>query len=86
MSCIHKVRTKSECLTYAPIRIDTEAESKTQEPQSVQGFSESWPTRGAIEFQDYSVKYRPNLPEVLQNVNVFIRQGEKVSFSFDKCF
>ncbi len=39
---------------------------------------EQWPQGGAIEFRDFSMRYRDGLPLVLQNVNFKIRPGEKV--------
>ncbi|KAI8834383.1 P-loop containing nucleoside triphosphate hydrolase protein [Chytriomyces cf. hyalinus JEL632] len=37
-----------------------------------------WPTRGAIEFRDVKMRYQPNLPLVLQGVDVSIAGGEKI--------
>ena len=41
--------------------------------------SKSWPTEGKIEFANYSVKYREDLENVLSDINLSIRSGEKVS-------
>lgn len=40
--------------------------------------SSVWPEHGAVEFRDYSVRYRPGLDLVLKNVNFLINGGEKV--------
>ena len=40
----------------------------------------NWPAQGAIEFCDYSVRYRNNLPRVLKNVTLSIKSCEKVNF------
>ncbi|KAI9348568.1 P-loop containing nucleoside triphosphate hydrolase protein [Obelidium mucronatum] len=37
-----------------------------------------WPVRGDIEFKDVKMRYQPNLPLVLEGVNVAIRGGEKI--------
>lgn len=40
--------------------------------------STSWPAHGAVRFVDYSTRYRPGLPLVLQNLNFDIRAQEKI--------
>ncbi|KAJ3711222.1 P-loop containing nucleoside triphosphate hydrolase protein [Lentinula raphanica] len=40
--------------------------------------SQSWPTSGAVEFRDYSTKYRPELDFVLKKINLRIKPSEKV--------
>lgn len=37
-----------------------------------------WPQKGAIEFTDLSMKYRPGLPNVLHGISMSIRGGEKI--------
>lgn len=37
-----------------------------------------WPSEGAIEFRDFSMRYRPGLPLVLQDLSFSIRGGEKI--------
>lgn len=39
---------------------------------------EGWPTRGMVEFRNYSVRYRPGLELVLKNLTVHVQGGEKV--------
>ncbi|CAI4620570.1 ADM_collapsed_G0035900.mRNA.1.CDS.1 [Saccharomyces cerevisiae] len=39
---------------------------------------ENWPSKGGIEFKNYSTKYRENLDPVLNNINVKIEPCEKV--------
>lgn len=39
---------------------------------------ESWPDNGAIEFKDYSTRYRANLDLVLKNINLDIKPQEKI--------
>ncbi|KZT00765.1 ABC protein [Laetiporus sulphureus 93-53] len=37
-----------------------------------------WPARGAIEFKDVTMRYRPGLPLVLKGLSLSIRGGEKI--------
>ncbi|KAF5334268.1 hypothetical protein D9758_015549 [Tetrapyrgos nigripes] len=38
----------------------------------------SWPSKGTIEFRDVSMSYRPGLPNVLHNISLSVRPGEKI--------
>jgi ATP-binding cassette subfamily C (CFTR/MRP) protein 1 len=38
----------------------------------------NWPDRGHIVFQNYSVKYRKGLDDVLKNLNIEIQPNEKI--------
>ena len=40
----------------------------------------NWPVNGNIEFRNYYVRYRPNTPDVLKNINLKINNGEKICF------
>ena len=40
--------------------------------------SEQWPEMGQVQFVDYSVKYRPELENVLSNISADIQPGEKI--------
>jgi len=57
--------------------VEGEAPAKTKEPERVQNMTSNWPARGSIEFRNYFVKYRPNLPHVIDNLSVSINSGEK---------
>ncbi|KAJ7086329.1 ABC protein [Mycena belliarum] len=37
-----------------------------------------WPARGAVEFKDVTMAYRPGLPNVLHGISLNIRAGEKI--------
>lgn len=39
---------------------------------------ENWPLSGKIEFLDYSVRYRPEMPIILKNLNFTVNSKEKV--------
>jgi len=55
-----------------------EAPAETKDPENVENLTSNWPARGSIEFKNYFVKYRPNLPHVIDNLSVSINSGEKV--------
>ena len=40
--------------------------------------NEDWPKLGNIEFINYEASYRPNTPIILNNINLKIKNGEKV--------
>ena len=40
--------------------------------------SEQWPTQGAVEFNDITMRYRPGLPLVLKGLSLSVRGGEKI--------
>jgi len=62
------------------IRIEGEAPAETKNSENVQNLTVNWPARGAIEFKNYFVKYRPNLPHVIDDLSVSINASEKVPF------
>lgn len=41
---------------------------------------QDWPKYGEIIFKDVSMRYRPELPFVLKNINLSIGKGEKIGF------
>ena len=49
-----------------------EGSSKCTKPPS------SWPNQGVIRFQNVSLSYRQNLPNVLHNVSFNVLSGEKI--------
>ncbi|PRT52473.1 Metal resistance protein YCF1 [Wickerhamiella sorbophila] len=40
--------------------------------------AESWPSEGAVQFKEYSCRYRPELPVILKNINLDIKPREKI--------
>jgi ABC-type multidrug transport system fused ATPase/permease subunit len=38
----------------------------------------NWPSKGAIVFQNLSLRYREGLPLILENVNIEINANEKI--------
>jgi len=39
---------------------------------------EEWPNNGKIVFQNFSLRYNPDSPHILKNINLTIRPMEKV--------
>lgn len=66
------------CLEYAEVETEAEWEIQSNRP------NKSWPNEGAIEFHDYSTRYRQGLPLVVKNINVQLKAGEKVRHGQDK--
>ncbi|KAJ8954550.1 hypothetical protein NQ318_000784 [Aromia moschata] len=54
------------------IEISPEKDEKTREPPKF------WPEKGVIEFRNMCLRYSPNDPYVLQNLNFKIKSSEKV--------
>jgi len=55
----------------------------TKLPQEEEDFVEprppiSWPDQGSIEFKDLQIRYREDLPLVLQGINAYIKPREKI--------
>jgi len=64
------------CRTFT--QIEGEAPAKTIHPEQVENYNQQWPPNGSIDFKHYYVKYRPNLPLVIKDLNVHIAHGEKI--------
>ncbi len=60
------------CLEYA--RLPSEA----PEVLSKHRPKVSWPSRGAVEFDDYSTRYRPGLDLVLKHIRLSFKAHEKI--------
>jgi len=58
------------------ISIPQEAEQRKPVPLDEDG--DEWISKGKIEFEDYSVRYRPETELVLSNINLIIQAGDKV--------
>ncbi|CAJ1049980.1 multidrug resistance-associated protein 9-like [Xyrichtys novacula] len=52
--------------------------SESSRQLQVDQVSEDWPQHGAVTFLDYEMRYRQNLPVVLNRLQVHIRAGEKL--------
>ncbi|CAG8886463.1 unnamed protein product [Penicillium nalgiovense] len=54
--------------------VDQEAASVIEESRP----ASDWPSQGAVEFKNYSTRYRPDLDPVLKEVSFSVKAGEKV--------
>ncbi|XP_057630326.1 ATP-binding cassette sub-family C member 3 [Chionomys nivalis] len=61
-------------------RVKEYSKTETEAPWVIEGnrAPEGWPTHGAVEFRNYSVRYRPGLELVLKNLTLRVQGGEKV--------
>ncbi|KFQ36515.1 Canalicular multispecific organic anion transporter 2, partial [Merops nubicus] len=84
MSLNWMVRMTSELETniVAVERIKEYSESETEAPWIIEGKSppEDWPSKGELEFVNYSVRYRKGLDLVLKGLNLQVHGGEKASY------
>ncbi|KAJ9192292.1 hypothetical protein DTO164E3_8431 [Paecilomyces variotii] len=56
------------------LEVDQEADAVIPDSRPPPG----WPTRGSLQFIDYTTRYRPDLDPVLKNVTFTVQAGEKV--------
>ncbi|CDK25828.1 unnamed protein product [Kuraishia capsulata CBS 1993] len=63
-----------ERLDYYGFRVDQEAPFKISEKTP----PPEWPQEGKIEFENVSLRYRPELPTVLKNLTMEVRGSEKI--------
>lgn len=54
------------------------APEEQQQSNALLESAEDWPSRGRIEFKDYTFRYRPELDPVLTNLNLQIESQEKI--------
>ncbi|NXH09840.1 MRP3 protein, partial [Bucco capensis] len=82
MSLNWMVRMTSELETniVAVERIKEYSETETEAPWIIEGKRppEDWPSKGELEFVNYSVRYRKGLDLVLKGLNLQVRGGEKI--------
>lgn len=59
-------------LEYAQLPSEAEETVRNNRPQP------TWPANGAIQFNDYSMRYRPGLELVLKNIGLSVNAREKI--------
>ena len=62
------------CMNYTKIKSEINYDLPSDEDLK----KEQWPAHGAIRFENYSVKYRPNTEIVLKNISFSIKPNERV--------
>ncbi|XP_068007071.1 ATP-binding cassette sub-family C member 3 isoform X2 [Melanerpes formicivorus] len=82
MSLNWMVRTASDLENniVAVERIKEYSETETEAPWVIEGKRppEDWPSKGELEFVNYSVRYRKGLDLVLKGINLQVHGGEKI--------
>ncbi|XP_075701953.1 ATP-binding cassette sub-family C member 3 [Rhinoderma darwinii] len=82
MSLNWMVRMTSDLETniVAVERVKEYSETETEAPWAIEDKKppEDWPSRGEVEFSNYSVRYRSGLDLVLKNLSLGVKGGEKV--------
>ncbi|KAH7832364.1 putative Multidrug Resistance Associated Protein (MRP) [Monocercomonoides exilis] len=69
---VESMMTSLERVQFYSTKLPQETKRVEVEPEA------SWPSEGAVSFENVSFRYRPGLPLVLKNVSFKIRGGEKV--------
>eukprot|EP00041_Stephanoeca_diplocostata_P037729 m.1441308 g.1441308 ORF g.1441308 m.1441308 type:complete len:1389 (-) comp25094_c0_seq49:2097-6263(-) len=64
--------------TVVPVEDSDEGALPERSPSRQGTTSAPWPTAGRIEFDDVSMRYRPDLPEVVRGLTLSIASGENV--------
>ncbi|XP_028903290.1 ATP-binding cassette sub-family C member 10 isoform X1 [Ornithorhynchus anatinus] len=79
LSGLVSTMTQTETMMVSVERVEEYASTLPSEPQdqSLKGFP-NWLTRGQVEFQDVSLRYRPGLPPALAGVSFTVFPGEKL--------
>ncbi|CAK4663658.1 hypothetical protein LEN26_001378 [Aphanomyces euteiches] len=71
--------SQMETAMVGPERISEYSHITQEAPRVISGaVSKEWPTKGDIEFESMSFRYKENDPLVLKDVNVHIQAGEKI--------
>eukprot|EP00079_Xenopus_tropicalis_P030383 XP_012826370.1 PREDICTED: multidrug resistance-associated protein 1-like [Xenopus tropicalis] len=74
------VATDMETNSVSVERVKEYCDAEPEAPWTSDNASDpsNWPSKGKIEFQNYGLRYRPDLDLALKNVTASIQQGEKV--------
>ncbi|XP_017483220.1 PREDICTED: multidrug resistance-associated protein 1-like [Rhagoletis zephyria] len=75
--CLEYCKMTTEADYYKDEQDPPEAQPKSTDQTST-SLAEVWPSQGAIEFRDFSTRYRPNLDLVLKSINFIVLPGERV--------
>ncbi|KAI4859978.1 ABC multidrug transporter [Hypoxylon rubiginosum] len=72
LNCFHRVRE------YASLPLETDS-AKDQEDATTPDLPEPWPSQGQVEFRGVTAKYALDGPDILQDVSLTIKPGERVA-------
>ncbi|XP_036078629.1 canalicular multispecific organic anion transporter 2 isoform X3 [Rousettus aegyptiacus] len=75
-----RMMSELESNIVAVERVKEYSKTETEAPWVVEGSRPptDWPSRGEVEFRNFSARYRPGLELVLKNLSLRVRSGEKV--------
>ena len=66
------------CDTYSKIPSEKYEDEKLSTKKIYSLSDKSWPVEGKVNYENYSMKYRPNCDLALKDVNIEINPGEKI--------
>ena len=66
------------CDTYTKIPSEKYEDEKLKSKKKYSLSDKSWPSEGKVDYNNYSMKYRPNCDLALKNINIEINPGEKI--------
>ena len=66
------------CDTYSKIPSEKYEDEKLSSKKIYSLSDKSWPVEGKVNYENYSMKYRPNCDLALKDVNIEINPGEKI--------
>jgi ATP-binding cassette, subfamily C (CFTR/MRP), member 1 len=69
---IRNIVSVERCLEYAQLPSEAPEVFSKNRPKA------SWPSKGAVEFRNYSTRYRPELDLVLKDINLSFKAHEKI--------
>ena len=73
---VERIKEYTDLENEAPTKSNSPEGNRMNPPLQYPG--DQWPSKGAIEFKNYSTRYRDDLPEVVKNISFKINPGEKV--------
>lgn len=80
LDTIIQLSSNAEVNLVAVERILEYMDMKQEAPEIIESHrpKRDWPPHGSLEFKEYSTSYRPELPTVLNNLNLTIKPAEKI--------
>ena len=72
---LFKMTSVERIIEYTQISSEHSLKSNKKSPTN-------WPMKGQIVFKNVSLKYDPNLPEVIKDISLSINPSQKIGFDF----